>query len=877
MALKFGEGYLLLGVDQKFLNQELSGAKASFQKSLGSMQAISNKARIALAAGFGVGAIATKITAGFEQGMARVRALTGAVGAEFTALGDTAKQLGRTTVFSARQAADAMGFFALAGFEATQILKAMPSTLNLAAAGQLDVAQAADIAAKIMKGMGLSAEELEHATDVMAKAFTSANTDLIQLGEAMKFIGPIARSAGLDLEEVVATIQVLSNAGIQGAMAGTSLRRALTSLSQIKGPAADVFRAIGVETQTAAGRLRPLADIIDDFADKLSRLGEAQRIALIMQAFGLRAGPAMAALISEGGDAIRKFQKDLENAGGTAKRIAEIQMDTLQGRLIKLKSATEGLAIAIGEPLLPAFKRLTDQVTAFTGNLADMDEQTTRQILVFGKFLGATLAIVAVGPALFKFFAIFLSSGALAITTIAGTVGLLATAFAKAKVEGVSFDEALGDLLRNMLGIQTPAERLVAIMERFAEKTGDVADAMKTLRSSLPDKSAINAVLELLGIGEEKKPVSAREAANAYNRLLKEDVEATKLIAKTERERSETKARMEELLPGGEGLISPKHAVAWENLAKKIGTIASEQWTARVRQTKVRAVLPEAKRLLEEAVRREGTLGIRPGETRVKEDRARVKAAEREVERREESLSRAEMGLKGSRARQAALLAEGPDLVRSFPGFPTKKERFLAGAPAEIAGAEEEIRLLELDLKAAKVSVQRLTESLKIGERGQTEVVLAEILGRARGKLGPAISDLSRGAFERMMLPSRVAAFPGAMRKQLGPTGRALSGAGRGFDLGAIPKIGPLLRVLQAGVGAAQAIPAGMVGQLAGPKAEGGAAGFVDMQDFWRQMQIGKESPADKKRNDLLGDIAKRLPKSGSFWEEMKDKLGMFE
>jgi hypothetical protein len=119
-------------------------------------------------------------------------------------------------------------------------------------------------------------------------------------------------------------------------------------------------------------------------------------------------------------------------------------------------------------------------------------------------------------------------------------------------------------------------------------------------------------------------------------------------------------------------------------------------------------------------------------------------------------------------------------------------------------------------------------------------------------------------------------------RGTLGDIGRALPGAGRGFDLGTIPKIGPLLKVLQAGVGAAQAIPADVPRQLAreitAPKpAEGGAAGFTGLQDFWRQMQIGKESPADKKRNDLLGAIADKLPKSASFWEEMKDKLGMFE
>src|SRR5690606_26502147 len=139
-----------------------------------------------------LGGAALKAGADFEQGMNRVRALTGATGDTFKALEDQAKRLGATTQFLATEAADAMGFLAQAGFNAEQILGSMEATLNLAAAAQLDLGQAADIVSNVMQGYGLATSEAGRATDVLTQAFSSSNTNLEQLGQAMKYVGPIA-------------------------------------------------------------------------------------------------------------------------------------------------------------------------------------------------------------------------------------------------------------------------------------------------------------------------------------------------------------------------------------------------------------------------------------------------------------------------------------------------------------------------------------------------------------------------------------------------------------------------------------------------------------------------------------------------------------
>src|SRR5690606_7239994 len=148
----------------------------------------------------GMGAIALKVTADFEKAMNQVQAVSGATGDQLKALSNQAKELGATTQFSSADAANAMGFLAMAGLRANEILGAMPHTLRLAAAANLDMATAADIVTNILSGYQKDVSELGHATDVLVKAFTSANTNLEQLGEAMKFAGPIASSAGVQFE-----------------------------------------------------------------------------------------------------------------------------------------------------------------------------------------------------------------------------------------------------------------------------------------------------------------------------------------------------------------------------------------------------------------------------------------------------------------------------------------------------------------------------------------------------------------------------------------------------------------------------------------------------------------------------------------------------
>jgi len=325
-------------------------------------------------AGILAGVVAMKrmvsVGASFEHSMARVRALTQATGAEFGNLSRIAKELGITTIFTASQAAEAMAVFALAGFKVDKIMKSMKPTLDMAAAGQMNVADAADMAVRIMAGMGIGAERLGEAVDVMAKAFTTANTDLRMLGEALSYVGPISASLKRPFEETAAAVQILSNAGIRAERAGTTLRMAFLRMANPAKEAQKLMRQLGITFVDAAGEMRPLADVVDNLNRATAGMGEGAKLGVMAQIFPARAASGMVKLLSASGDQLRKLEDALANAGGTAERVATTQLDTLTGSWIKFKSAMQGLGIEIFEAIKPMLRGIVDFSTGGARALA---------------------------------------------------------------------------------------------------------------------------------------------------------------------------------------------------------------------------------------------------------------------------------------------------------------------------------------------------------------------------------------------------------------------------------------------------------------------------------------------------------------------------
>ena len=425
-AIQAGAAYVELSLRDGALTAGMRRAQANlkrFGEGLTSMGSKLLGLGSSLAAPLGLSA---KIFSDFESNMARVKAILQPTAEQFDALSKEAKRLGAETIFSAGQAAEAMAVFAQAGRTADQILKATGPTLDLAASAQLGLAEAAGIANRAMTGLGVPATDLARVTDVLAKAATIADTNVSMLGEGFRHVGPVAKRARMSLEETVAAMALLSDQGLQGEMAGTGLRAVLEAILTPTSEGAAAFKRLGVSAYDAQGRFRGLADTLEDMKQKLSPLSEQQRNTLVGDIFSIRAGATFAALTADNpkGDLVQ-FTRTLRGAGGTAARVAGVQMDTLKGSVDVLLSSLEGLAITVGEHITPVLREWGKWLAWLTNVLdgfAKEHGEVFRKILQWGAVatvVGGALTVLGTGIGLTAF-----ALGSLG-TVIAGAVGLL--------------------------------------------------------------------------------------------------------------------------------------------------------------------------------------------------------------------------------------------------------------------------------------------------------------------------------------------------------------------------------------------------------------------------------------------------------------------
>lgn len=337
----------------------------------------------------GAGTAVIMTAANFEASMNRVRGLTGATGSDLEKLTAQARELGATTQYSASDAADAMGFLAMAGFKVNDILGAMPSVLELAASAQMDMATAADITSNILTGYGKSVEELGHVNDVLVKAMTSANVDLRMLGESLKYVGPVASGVGYDFEEVAAAVGLLGNAGIQGSMAGTVLRGAISRLANPTKQAKDLMAELGIKVTDSSGNLKSLTEIVRELEDSGATAAD------MMALFGDRAGPGMTALVEQGSDALASLTENLEKSEGAAQAIAAVNMEGTKGAFLELESAAEELALSIAASGIQ--ESITDIALSTAKWLQEMSK-TNPELLK--TMTNIALVVAAAGPLL---------------------------------------------------------------------------------------------------------------------------------------------------------------------------------------------------------------------------------------------------------------------------------------------------------------------------------------------------------------------------------------------------------------------------------------------------------------------------------------------
>jgi phage-related minor tail protein len=324
-----------------------------------------------------MGGLAVKTFADFEQSMAKVQAVSGATGQQFKTLNQLAKDLGATTRFTATEVSELMLNYSKLGFSAGEIEKITGATLNLALATGEDLAKSAEVAGSTLRAFGLDADQMLRVTDVMAKSFSSSALDLDRFSESMKYVAPVAASAGISIEETSAMLAVLANSGVKGSQAGTSLRRIISDLGSTSGGTTKAIEKLAKQGL--------------NLADAKDEVGRTAQSALL--------------ILSNGVNQIKPLTSEFENAAGSAEAMAGIMDDTLQGSMFKLKSAVEGVGISFGEMLAPAMGKVAGVLAELANGFTNLNPETKSVIITT---LGLTAAI---GPLIYAIGAL---SGALA-------------------------------------------------------------------------------------------------------------------------------------------------------------------------------------------------------------------------------------------------------------------------------------------------------------------------------------------------------------------------------------------------------------------------------------------------------------------------------
>ena len=296
-----------------------------------------------------------KTFADFEQKVATLASILGKPIERIRELRINAEALGAATAFSASQVAELQTEFARIGFNEEQIINATESTLALAQATGETLANSAAVAGSVLQGFGIDAEQTQRVTDVMAKSFNNTALDLDSFKVSMKQVAPIARAANISLEESTSILGALSNAGIKGELAGTSVKNILAGIG-------DESSGLSKFLGTTVNNFDELVNALDEASERSDNFGRANKF------LGEQMRPAVLALLNNA-DALRTLRTEYENAGGAALRTAEIQSKTLNFALEEFSGSVEGLQIAVGSRLAPTFKNIVELGTSFVNIL----------------------------------------------------------------------------------------------------------------------------------------------------------------------------------------------------------------------------------------------------------------------------------------------------------------------------------------------------------------------------------------------------------------------------------------------------------------------------------------------------------------------------
>ena len=322
----------------------------------------------------------------FEAAMSNVKALSGASGADLDKLSEKARNLGKSTKYTATEVADAFGYMSLAGWDTKQMLDGIDGVLNLAASSGMELAAASDMVTDYLSAFNLEASQAGRMADMLAYAQAHSNTTATQLGEAYGNSAAALNTAGQSIETVTALLEAMANQGRKGSEAGTALNGIMSQITQKMEYGAITIGETTVAVQDQEGNFRDLVDILADVESATNGMGTAEKSAALGAVFNRTSLAGLNQVLNEGVDKVRGYRDELYNATGAAEDMASVMQDNLQGDLTTMDSALEGLGIAAFNYFNGPLRSVVQGITTIIGKITDI---LTPQKSMLDSFVGS--------------------------------------------------------------------------------------------------------------------------------------------------------------------------------------------------------------------------------------------------------------------------------------------------------------------------------------------------------------------------------------------------------------------------------------------------------------------------------------------------------
>jgi TP901 family phage tail tape measure protein len=525
----------------------------------------------------------------FDKAMSRAQAGTQATASQMTALRAAALKAGADTQFSATQAADAITEMGKAGVKVQDILGGgLQGTLALAAAGELEVARAAEIGATALTQFGLSGNQLPHVADVLAAGAGKAQGSVDDLAQALKYVGPVSNNLGVSIEETTGTLALFAKQGIIGEQAGTSLRGMMLSLTSPSAKAAETMKDLGINLYDAQGQFIGINGVAGELAKGMQGLTEAEKNAALGVIFGNEQVTAATVLYQGGARAVNEWTKSVDDSGFAARQAAQL-MDNLAGDVEQLKGSLETAFIQSGSGANEGLRTLTQGATGAVNAFLGLPESVQKStVVVAGVGSAALLATAGVLKLVSATVAARTNLAALGVTAGAtkgallglGRVGAAAAGFAALGYAGSQFVDSAEEAAVKA-GVLTKALAELGRMGATTERVGSFGRNFDDLGRQLQDLSDPslrrrfedfhNTISGFVTFGQVGSSKGTQERANLIEDLRRTDAALAGLVSsgKMDEAKRQFDALNEKAISGGAGVNQlAQHLPAYQDALK---------------------------------------------------------------------------------------------------------------------------------------------------------------------------------------------------------------------------------------------------------------------------------------------------------------------